>query len=906
MVKPDSLDAEELYKKAGNYWREVRYDSSNFFYEKASLLFQENKNWERYIDCQNNIGVNYRYLGKFAEAILHLNNGIDAINNLDENQDSIRVKLYNNTGFVYFEMGYYDKAYKYYNDMLHISERTFGANNVNTGRGYQNIGLIYYSTGDYDKALRYLDKAISIFSADSENTNIQLANCYSYLSKVRLQKGEYPGSIEYEEKAITIWIDKLGEGHPFIAMSYNKLADIYSKSGNYNKALEYSYKAMQIRRDFGGEESKDVAESYANIGNIFIKMSNFNNGRYFLNNSIAIYQKIAPADPGLADAYVLSGNLFRIKTEFKTAEAYYDSALYIVWPHYNPADTGIVIPDNIVFDEQSVKALIGKADALYAEAVKTSDRSGLGKALNLFTIASGMIEKIKTGFGDEESEFLIKSGSSEVNTNGIMAAMKLYKQTNNPEYIESALRFAERNKTGVMSKSITKSYIKKIAGMPDSLIIKENELKADISLYEVKMKKAEQSNDQEAVAAFSSMLSDRRENFNELVKYFEQNFPSYYRLKYPGEINSTDELRKLLPPDAVLLDYFTGETTLTIFVITNSSLSAVTVNLDSGFIENVTKLRQSLSELNYINYLSSAFDLYADLIKPVKNFLRNKERLYIIPDKILAYVPFELLLTKPPPAVFNADFRDLPYMIHDYNISYQYSAGLLKDALLNKKNNLDKSFAGFVPVLFYNTEISDTGSSDLTVKGYFPDPATEIQVQSIADLFEDNDYKSDIFADKYSIENQLKQDKLHGYKFIHFAVQAVINDEIPGNSGLDFYDSKDSADNGTLYAGDIFNLQFNADLLVMSNCKVKLGAEAKGEGIYALTRSLLYAGADNIVIPLWQISDKSVSVFMLNFYKNILDGMDYAPALRKTKLDMIQGEQYSYPLEWGPYILIGK
>lgn len=906
MVKPDSLNAEKLFKKAEDYWRDVRYDSSNFFYEKASLLFQENKDWQRYIDCQNNIGVNYRYLGKFADAISHLNKGIDAIDNLNENQDSIRVKLYNNTGFVYFEMGYYDKAYKYYNDMLHISKRVFGATNVNTGRGYQNIGLIYYSTGDYDKALRYVDKALSIFSADSDNTNIQLANCYSYLSKIYLQKGEYSGSIGYEEMAIKIWIDKLGEGHPFIAVSYNKLADIYSMSGNYSKALEYSYKAMQIRRDFGGEKSKDVAESYADIGNIFIQMANFNNGKYFLNNSIAIYKKIAPADPGLADAYVLSGNLFRIKSEFKTAEACYDSALYIVWPHYNPEDTDIVIPDNIVFEEQSIKALIGKAKALYAEAVKTSDWSGLGKTLNLFTIASSMIEKLKTGFGDEESEFLIKSGSYEVNSGGILAAIKLYEQTNNPEYIESAFKFAERNKAGIMTESITKSDIKKILGIPDSLIVKENELKADISLYEAKIKKAEQSNNQEAVVVYRNLLSDSKENFNELAEYFEQNFPSYYSLKFAGEINSTDDLKKLLPPDAVLLEYFIGETTLTIFVISNSSLSAVTVNCDSAFLENITKLRLSLSELNYMNYLSSAFDLYADLIKPVKNFLRNKEKLFIIPDKILAYLPFELLLTRPPPAVFNADFKDLPYLINDYSISYQYSAGLLKDALLNKKNNLNKSFAGFVPGHFYNEEISDTGSSDITVNKYSPDPETEIQVQSIADLFEDNDYKSDIFADKFSIDNQLKQDKSHGYKFIHFAVQAIINDGNSGNSGIDFYDSNDSADIGTLYVGDIFNIQLNTDLLVMSKCEVKLGAEVKGEGIYGLTRSLQYVGAENIVIPLWQINDKSVSVFMINFYKNILDGMDYVSALRKTKLDMIQEEQYSYPLEWSPYILVGK
>ena len=98
----------------------------------------------------------------------------------------------------------------------------------------------------------------------------------------------------------------------------------------------------------------------------------------------------------------------------------------------------------------------------------------------------------------------------------------------------------------------------------------------------------------------------------------------------------------------------------------------------------------------------------------------------------------------------------------------------------------------------------------------------------------------------------------------------------------------------------------NTDLLVLIACESGLGKVVKGEGIYALTRGFLYAGADNIVVSLWQVADKSTSLLMLNFYKNILEGIDYPSALRETKLEMIKGGQYAYPFEWSPFVLFGR
>ncbi len=885
MEPVDSTEAEKLYKKADDFWRDVQYDSSNFYYEKASSIYEKYKSWKNFIDCQKNIGINYRYLGNYAKAFTHLNNGLDAVSYLKENQDSLRAELYNSIGTIYYEKGNYDKAYKYYKDMLDINEKVFGEEHINTGKGYQNVGLIYYRTGDYEKALQYFEKALSIWDSTLTKDNPYFANSYTNISNVYFLKEDYKRSIQYEEKALKIWIDKLGEGHPYVAISYNNLANKYSYTGNYNQALECDYKAMQIRRDFAGEESRDVASSYAAIGNIFVKMGGLNNAAYFLKKAVSIYRKIDPSNPGLAEAYKYTGDLSVKKQDFPSAEAYYDSALYVVWPDYTPAVPDPDYLDKFPSGEQLLSALIGKGNACFQESGNSGDVPALQKALDAFNLASGLIEKLKADFSGEESRLMLTKQAYEVNKQGVLTALKLYSLKNDPGYIESAFRFSERNKAGIIAEAIAESDARKFAGLPDSIITEEKDLRIDLALYHTKQEEAEESNDLQAIGNNRRLLFETQRQFNQLQIYLEQYFPNYYRLKYPGEISSTREITQLLSPDEAVLEYFTGDSSITIFTLTKSSANAVTVNCDSGFFDLVRKFREALPKLNYINYLSSAWELYSRLIEPVESLLTDKKKLYIIPDYILSYLPYEALLSEEQPHRFDGDFSHLPYLIEKYEISYHYSALLLKESLLHRNNNSLMSYAGFAPAL----------------------PGTEKEVRSIGELFKEHNYPSDLYLTNSSTESALRSEKMYKYKFIHLAAQGFINEEHPKLSSLVFYGGeRDTINNGTLYTGDIFNLNLNADLLVLSDCESGLGTIVKGEGIYALTRGFRYAGTDNLVISLWQADGKSTSVLMILFYKNILDGMDYSSALRKAKLDLIKGGVFSYPLEWSPFVLIGR
>ena len=126
LIMPDSSEAEKYYNKANELWRDVKYDSSNIFFQKASELYEKAGNWDRLIDCERNMGINFRYLDDYPNALKHLEKALNVLPEINTNRDSLRAELYNSIGSVYYEKGDYDKAYKYYKDMLEINERIFG------------------------------------------------------------------------------------------------------------------------------------------------------------------------------------------------------------------------------------------------------------------------------------------------------------------------------------------------------------------------------------------------------------------------------------------------------------------------------------------------------------------------------------------------------------------------------------------------------------------------------------------------------------------------------------------------------------------------------------------------------------------------------------------------------------
>jgi CHAT domain-containing protein len=205
-------------------------------------------------------------------------------------------------------------------------------------------------------------------------------------------------------------------------------------------------------------------------------------------------------------------------------------------------------------------------------------------------------------------------------------------------------------------------------------------------------------------------------------------------------------------------------------------------------------------------------------------------------------------------------------------------------------------------------------ASATRARGYLPD--TRREVTGILNCFE-NSYgfferwfgsKSRVYLEREANETRLKSKDIGEYRFLHFATHGLINEKNPKLSGLLLaQEDSTSKEDGILHLGEIYNLNLNADLVVLSACETGLGQIAKGEGIIGLTRGFLYAGASNLLVSLWQVSDVTTADLMVDFYDGMLKGSTKSEALAEAKRHLIgNGSERAKPDYWAPFILIGK
>ncbi len=918
----DNREGKHYYEIADSLWHVAEYDSSNFYFEKAASIFLRKGNWNKLISCYWNIGVNDRYLGKFDNALDYLDKAIDIVNENISDKDSILVDIYNSKGVIFYDRGNYEEAFNIYNKTLELSLKKFGDEHTSTGKGFHNVGLIYYRWGDVGKAMEYFEKALSIWLKTLGPKHSFIANCYTNIANVLYVKGDIEKAIEYDEKALHIWKDKLGEKHPFVAYSYNNLASSYQYLGKLDKALTLEKKSLSIKMQLG-KGNPDLAEDFANIGSVFTDLTQFDSAYIYLNKSREL-QRLAKNKNHLviATSYLRLAELSLKQKQYSESINYYDSALAFTYQKIlfvNSSDkiNYKEIPRNEIF----ITSLTEKAEAYYQKYLNlTHNKNDLINSLLSYQIASQVIEHSRGEYFRDESKFLLGKKVSNVNSKGLEIAFELYKITNDNNYKKICFEFAERNKARILFDAINEAEAKSYSNIPDSLLNVEKNFKSKIVFYETKLLEAKEDNDSSLIVENENKFFEIEEKYDKLKRTFENEYPEYHELKYAKPIVKVSRLQSLLGTNDALIEYCIVKNNLYIFTITKSLFRLDKIELDRSLNDMVISLRRSLLNLEFSEYLNTSFSLYETLIKHVYEILNNTSKIYVIPDGILNYLPFEILLTQNI-KTNNPDFSALPYLLNKYDISYQFSASLLNEMNFHSRKGKEGKFIGIAPVFDedqkeksrINNLIDTTLITSVNIKRsvrvnggeYSALPETQKEVTRILKLFIDKHRSGKYYLRKDAREELLKSSNIKNYGFIHLATHGFINEENPKLSGILF--SKDEKnDDGILYSNEIYNLDLNADLVVLSACESGLGKVVKGEGIIGLTRGFLYSGANNVAVSLWQVGDKSTAGLMMYFYENVLNGLSYSQSLRKAKLRIIKEKKYAYPSEWGPFILIGN
>src|SRR5437899_9377741 len=110
--------------------------------------------------------------------------------------------------------------------------------------------------------------------------------------------------------------------------------------------------------------------------------------------------------------------------------------------------------------------------------------------------------------------------------------------------------------------------------------------------------------------------------------------------------------------------------------------------------------------------------------------------------------------------------------------------------------------------------------------------------------------------------------------------------------------SSDSKEDGLLEAWENMQMDFKADLAVLSACETARGRISAGEGVIGLTWAFFVAGVPTTVVSQWKVESASTSKLMVSFHRalragpsRILAGFAVARALQPTDLELLHDQQ---------------
>jgi CHAT domain-containing protein len=291
------------------------------------------------------------------------------------------------------------------------------------------------------------------------------------------------------------------------------------------------------------------------------------------------------------------------------------------------------------------------------------------------------------------------------------------------------------------------------------------------------------------------------------------------------------------------------------------------------------------------------------LEKPLSELPPQVKNLIIVPDGLLGYVPFEIL-GKPEGQV---DFKNYPYLLRQFNISYAASANLLLDqSRSTEKPEPEELFAGFAPSYSDSDTLglmASTRRRELVRDDKYDLPGAAREVQEIAAMLGGKPF---LGAD--ATEHNFKENALR-FRILHLAMHSLPEDRNPLFSKLLFTQNpKDSVEDNDLNAAELYNMHLPASLVVLSACNTGTGRLYRGEGILSLSRAFTYTGVPATVMSLWQAPDEATRQVMVGFYKNLKLGMRKDEALRQAKLSYLADcrETLSSPYYWAGFVASGE
>jgi CHAT domain-containing protein len=889
-----------------------KYSQSIKYLNLAISIKAKNKEYDqRYAKALYNLGVAYNGLGDFSKHEYFSKRSLELEKKIFGESSPALMSTYTSLIIAYIEQQEYEKAINYSNVAMTIAgNNPTGISPQDLADLYNNLGVCYSSLANFSKAKIYFDESESIFKNSHLDLKDNYLNLLNSLAITCDALGLSEKSGQYYEKGISLAVSNYSsEASNFV----NSYAIILGNNGNVRKGVSLLIETLGMTKANLGENSHTYYEVLKNYADYLREYKIDNAAALDCYDKCMAYVTKNPQDI-LIKIPVKIGYALSLNEAGERSKAL-EIIQSLLFPDFGKnSETGIYenpTVQNIKPDKRSLKILKAKYKILCDTYKESPDQDVLLAASNTSELIVSVIEKVRINISEEESRLILGDRYRDTYFNAIGDLNLLYGKTGNRLYLEKAFTYSEKSKVAGLLAS-TRELKAAQFNIPPDVGDLEKKLQKDISLFDIRI-----NLENEREVPDTSLINRWRDNLlvttrkrDSLISVFEKRYPGYYAIKYNTNVARLNDIPKIIGHNGNYVNYVASDSMLFIFVVNRKHQQLLALPVNSKFYDNIRQFRNLLSmpmasdnaRISFKNYQSIGYELYMTLINPVRKYLIS-DRLLISPDNILSYLPFETLPLSPDSGD-RIMYRDLHYLLHDFDISYTYSATFMAESMRRKYNvGFGNKLIAFAPNYPQTINIQSVLMSRQATMDNLPDlPFARQEAEYIS-----NATKGKLFADSEAKESVFKAEA-GKYDIIHLAMHTYLNDKEPMQSTLIFSRDKDSTDDGYLKTYEVYGIPLRAKMVVLSSCNTGSGLLYSGEGILSLARGFIYSGSESVVMSMWEIEDRSGTEIVKEFYDNLLKGNSKSDALRNARISFLKkaDQLRSHPYFWSSLIIYGN
>jgi len=782
-------------------------------------------------------------------------------------------------------------------------------------RHYQALSLdgaghLYRRRGDLRPARESFEQALDLFRQEGSATGI--GSMEVNLGLIARHQGRPSAALGHFQRALEIF-RALGDGR-HQAEALNHLGLLYAARGEGDRALALYRQALDLLDETDAERR---ALTLTNQGHGYAAADHYTLALIVYRQALALQRQRGDR---LGEAVTLTGmGLVHRRTGRRdAARTAYRQALRLFEALDEPYAQAAVLnnlgwlqvdagePERALETLERALALARQRHHFQAEAGALFGLARAARQRGQWTVALEHLEAAATRMEDFRAQTL----RDDLRIAQLASAQDLYEtyvdllmeqHARDPAggFDQRAFQISERGRARNLLESLARPPQAAEALAKPAVLQRRTDLQQQINALE---RQRHQLRDQgaarDAIEDLDREIDALLDRYHDLSAQMRAARPGFAALFDPPPV-TVREIQGLLTDESQLLEYHLGPDRSFLWLVGPSSFESFELpgrrDLETAALEAHRRLRRSHLEGGEIPAARTLDVLGQLVLQPVAHRLHAR-RLLVVSSGALHTVPFGALPLDGAPLLTRFEVAGLPSasvlaVLAGRNASRWVGASslaILADPVFQRR---DERLKGTQP-----------SAPGLALERL---PSTAVEARAIA-AFQSPAANSRVALGFDAHRELLLSGRLADYRYLHFATHATLDTTRPEFSSivLSAFHPSGEARAAKVYAYEIHQLGFAAELVVLSACETALGRAVRGEGVVSLGRGFLLAGAGSVLVSLWQVRDSSTAVLMERFYRALLvEGQPPAAALRQAQESMWR-EGWA-PYHWAGFVLQG-